>query len=176
MFSQSTFSNKRLLFSFQKRLKEKIAIFWKNSIFKDENKQNKNKLRTYRELKSDFSLENFFLLDLQKDIISNYVRIRISNSKLLIEQRRYQNIPLENRICSYCNSDVEDEFHFVMKCKDLEQLRTKLFSDIRDIIPAFQDLSDIEKFKFIMCSNDYDVMKVCITGINEMYTKRKIRE
>ena len=174
--NQNTFSKKRLLFSFQKRLQEKFVSFWKNSIFMDENKPNKNKLRTYRDLKSDFSLEKFLLLDLQKDIISNYVRIRISNSKLLIEQGRHQNIPLENRICSYCNSDVENEFHFIMKCKDFEHLRTKLFSDITDIIPGFRDLSDIEKFNFIMSSNDYDVMKVCITGVNDMYSKRKLRK
>ena len=44
-------------------------------LYNDDNKTNKNKLRTYRELKSEYVLENFLLLDIQKILyltLSNY--------------------------------------------------------------------------------------------------------
>jgi hypothetical protein len=51
------------------------------------------------------------LLDIQKNIVSNFVKLRISNSNLLIEQGRHQNIPLENRLCPICKLEIENEYH-----------------------------------------------------------------
>jgi hypothetical protein len=80
-------------------------------------KQTKNKLRTYRELKSEYVLEIFLLLDIQKNIVSNFVKLRISN--LLIEQGRHKNIPLKNRLCPICKLEIENEYHFVIECNKL---------------------------------------------------------
>ena len=44
---------------------------------------------------------------------------------LAIEQGRHTNTPINNRNCKLCHSDIEDEFHFVMKC------------------PHFHDISDV---------------------------------
>jgi hypothetical protein len=47
--------------------------------------------------------------------MSNFVKLRISNSNLLIEQGRHQNIPLENRLCPICKLEIENEYHFVIE-------------------------------------------------------------
>jgi hypothetical protein len=39
-----------------------------------------------------------FVTGYSENIVSNFVKLRISNSNLLIEQGRHQNIPLENKV------------------------------------------------------------------------------
>ena len=65
------------------------------------------------------------------------MKLRISNSKLRIEEGRYTNIPKEDRICPLCNINIEDELHFVIVCNKLCPLRHKLFENIYEIIPTF---------------------------------------
>ena len=66
------------------------------------------------------------LLDIQKNIVFNFVKLRISNSNLLIEQGCHQNIPLENRLCSICKLEIENEYHFDIECNKLTSCRSKL--------------------------------------------------
>ena len=72
-----------------KKLRERFINFWKSNLFDDRNSANGNKLRTCREFKTEYTLEFFLLLDLDLDI-SNFVKVRISNSRLFIEQGRYK--------------------------------------------------------------------------------------
>ena len=43
-------------------------------------------------------------------------KLRLSSHCLCIETGRYKNVPLEHRICPMCKFDVEDEYHFMLKC------------------------------------------------------------
>ena len=79
--------------------------------------------------------KKFFLLDIQKNIVSNFVKLRISN--LLIEQGRHQNIPLENRLCPICKLEIKNEYHFVIECNKLTSSRSKLYSKVTEIVPNF---------------------------------------
>jgi hypothetical protein len=95
----------------------------------------------------------------------------ISNSNLLIEQGRHQNIPLKNRLCPICKLEIENEYHFDIECNKLTSCRSKL-SKVTEIVPNFLVMSDSDKFKYILSSNDYDIMKICVIGISEMYSER----
>jgi DNA-binding XRE family transcriptional regulator len=66
--------------------------------------------------------------------VSNFIRIRISNSTLIIEKGRHRKITLANRICPLCKSEVEDEFHFSMICDELKHIRNKFFQKLTDIV------------------------------------------
>jgi hypothetical protein len=112
------------------------------------------------------------LLDIQKNIVSNFVKLRISNSNLLIEQGRHQNIPLENRLCPICKLEIENEYHFVIECNKLTSSRSTLYSKVTEIVSNFLVMSDSDKFKYILSSNDYDIMKICVIGISEMCSER----
>ena len=61
--------------------------------------QSRNKLRTYRKLKEKFEIENFLKLDIGKTDMSNFMRIRISNSNLMIEKGRHKKLSVDLRIC-----------------------------------------------------------------------------
>ena len=100
----------------------------------------------------------------------SFVKIRISNSNLNIEKGRYLNTPAEDRICKLCNSGVEDEFHFTIICSKLQSCREEFFKDICDVVPSFINMFDFDKFKFIFSSNDLDICKMCIVGVNKLYS------
>ena len=115
-------------------------------------------------------MKNYLCADVNKKSISTFVKIRISKSNLNIEKGRYLNTPAEDRICKLCNSGVEDEFRFTIICSKLQSCREEFFKDICDVVPSFINMSDVDKFKFIFSSNDLDICKMCILGVNKLYS------
>ena len=49
----------------------------------------------------------------------------MSSHNLAIEQGRHTNTPINNRHCKLCHSDIEDDFHFVLKCPHFHDIRRK---------------------------------------------------
>ena len=94
---------------------------------------------------------------------------------LLNEQGRHQNIPLEIRLCPICKLEIENEYHFVIECNKLTSSRSKLYSKVTEIVPNFLVMSDSDKFKYILSSNDYDIMKICVIGISEMCRNKLLK-
>ena len=123
-------------------------------------------------MKKKFEMENFLKLDIDSSDISNFARLRISNSILMIGKGRHRKIDLENRLCPLCNFEVEDELHFTKKCTKLQELRNKFYQKTSDILPSFYNLSDSEIFHLIFRSNAYDVSKCFLKGISEMHKFR----
>ena len=87
---------------------------------------------------------------MDKCSISTFVRVRISNCNLDIERSRYSKLPVEQRICRLCSTEVEDEFHLIMHCPKLSAYRVDLFESLSLVIPSFPYISEIEKFKYIL--------------------------
>lgn len=170
--NQNSFSKNRLTHAVFKNIKNDFIKFWKDSISKNVEAETGNKLRTYKDLKKKFEMEEFLKVDLNRTDVINFVRIRISNSSLMIEKGRHRKIALDNRLCPLCSLEIEDELHFCINCPKLEQLRSKLFTQLSDIFPHFINLTDLEKFHLIFQSNDYDVNVCCIQAISEMYKLR----
>jgi hypothetical protein len=59
----NTFSQNKLLKAIYNKLSDNFISYWKRKLYNDDNKTYKNKLRTYRELKSEYVLEKILLLD-----------------------------------------------------------------------------------------------------------------
>ena len=100
---------------------------------------------------------------MDKNVITNYTKIRISNSSLKIE--RHNKTPLENRLCPLCLAEVEDEFHFTVKCTSLYAVRDKLYDEISAIIPSFVIMTNESKFKFMYTYSEYDVIKELLSKV-----------
>ena len=66
-------------------------------------------------------------------------------------------------------AEVEDEFHFTVKCTSLYAVRDKLYDEISAIIPSFVSMTNESKFKFMYTQSEYDVIVKCI---NDMYNAR----
>ena len=99
-------------------MKEKYIEFWKESFDINSNEYNR-KLITYRIIKEDYKIENYLLSNANKEEIRSFTKIRISDSKLMIEKGRHKKVPKENRKCPLCTTEIEDEFHFVIHCRKL---------------------------------------------------------
>ena len=52
--------------------------------------------------KVNYELENYLLLRIDKKEITTFAKLRISDSKLMIEQGRHKQLPIENRLCPLC--------------------------------------------------------------------------
>ena len=131
---------------------------------------------------TDYSIERYLLSsDNSKEGISTFCKIRLSAHKLFIEEGRYKRggnnrIPLNERICKLCQNDVEDEEHFIFDCSKLEHIRKDFFYRLASISPSFIHKSGIERLKFILGNNEYDLNVICLTYLHDMYTERTFAE
>ena len=62
------------------------------------------------------SLQHYLKKCIPKKYVKYITMLRLSSHSLSMETGRYQGINTVNRLCQFCKSDVEDEFHFVLKC------------------------------------------------------------
>ena len=88
----------------------------------------KSKLRTYALIKENIGRESYL-----KDVRNTkhrqmLTKLRLSNHQLMIECGRHKKIPKEERLCEICHDGIEDEIHFMIKCKPLQQLRYPLIA------------------------------------------------
>ena len=90
-----------------------------------------NKLHTFSNIYSNFSLQDYLSFGLPKDKTRELAKLRISAHDLLIERGRYfrPRIPRESRLCTSCN-EIEDEEHFMLYCSMNSALRNDLFKTL----------------------------------------------
>ena len=50
---------------------------------------------------------------------------RVSSHSVAVETGRYQGVLDVNRVCNLCEDDIEDEFHFILKCPIYQNFRSK---------------------------------------------------
>jgi hypothetical protein len=177
--NQDTFSINSLTKAVFTKLRDRYLNYWYANLHNDEGNPNGNKLRTFRKFKVQYQLEQFLLTDVDKWALHDFIKIRISNSKLLIETGRHIKssngckLPLAQRICPLCNDGVEDEFHFVLKCNLLAHERSVMVSNICECMPSFILMDNETKLCFIMGNSDPDINRICIVGIHKMYQLRQ---
>ena len=93
--------------------------------------------------KPTFGLEKY-LVNLPFCYRVALTKIRTANHKLPIEKGRYRNIPREERKCTLCNLDkVGDEFHFILECPMLNELRLKYIPQFYFRRPNFYKYSQL---------------------------------
>ena len=165
------------LYHIKQRLKDIEMQIWSSEINNDTrtDKNHKNKLRTYRQFKTDFKREEYLL---HTPIVKHRIamtKLRISNHCLEIERGRYARPykKVEQRLCPSCPNKVEDEIHFTLQCKTYEQNRNILLESMEKITNL--DLSGIsEKSLFHKIMNPPP--KLCKTAAKFIYDCFKLRE
>ena len=136
----------------KKLLSSKYLTDWKyrNNSLKD------GKLVTYLFLKSNFRYEEYLTSVNNYKYRRSICKFRVSSHRLLIETGRYHSIPRHERICKNCTRNVvEDEIHFLIQCDKFSQEREKLLKLVYSKVNKFSDLSEKEKFYWILnCEDD----------------------
>lgn len=135
-----------------------------------------NKLRTYSKFKHKISFENYLTANVNRSIISNFTKLRISNHRLEMEIGRYSKTPPHLRFCKTCNLNaVEDEFHFICTCNAYSDIRKQFFKEISDIVIDFEKLSLYDKFLFIMSANEMDIISIVLQFVTTCFGIKKKR-
>ena len=111
-----------------------------------EDLQNSSKLKTLSILKDDLACKNYLLSVSNIANRTALTKFRLSNHNLMIEKGRYENMQLCDRSCPFCPDQIEDEFHFLVKCPIYTELRLKMLDDIKNIIHGFYYPSDENLF------------------------------
>ena len=83
-------------------------------------------------------------------------RFRVSSHNLMIEKGRHYRPKLErhDRICPCCKLTVEDECHFLTECPIYTNERNELYTTMRGSSRYFENMTNTDKFIFIMSNED----------------------
>ncbi len=156
-----------------KSLDHVILDKWDNEI------DNNRKLITYNDIKESHDPEYYV-----KYVDDRYLRkyltmLRLSCHPLAIETGRYKKIPQNLRICQNCNmNEIENEFHFVMKCTLYQQIRNGLFKFLNESNSEnwLKANTLYDKFKIIMQPYDQKSAITVCQFIKSCFDIRKQKE
>lgn len=91
------------------RLKDQFSQNWLSEIW------NSNSCINYRIFKHSHNFENYLTALPRADAIT-LCKFRTSCTKIPIVTGRYRNVDREDRICTCCNIDIGDEYHYIFIC------------------------------------------------------------
>ena len=132
---------------------------------------NTPKLRTYRTYKSVYETEPYVSRMMSRSCRSFMAQFRCGILPLKVETGPYQNIPVEFRLCIFCNDNVcESEVHFLLHCNLYNDLREELFVHVVRINPIFHRLSEFDKIGSLMSK---DIVKSTAQFIQKAIMKRR---
>ena len=86
----------------------------------------RNKLRTYCLFKTTYETETYCKIIMPLRHRSAFAKFRCGVAPLRIETGRYENKPLEERICPFCD-EIENETHVLFNCYLYDDFRNELF-------------------------------------------------
>ena len=132
--------------AFVQRLKDQYIQNWFSAI------NINRKLILYKDFKLNFTHEYYLDIISVRKFRHVLTQIRTGHHPLEIERGRYMNIPREQRLCKMCTSDIEDEYHFVLRCN--------AYNDLRNLyIPKkFYMNPNLHKFNMLFCSRSADIL------------------
>ena len=140
---QSVGNESMFLTQYVERLKNQQMQNW------NANCANNNKLKLYKEYKNVFGREPYItIIDVNK-FRTALAKFRCSSTNLMIEYGRYFNIEVDDRTCVYCETCIEDEFHFLLECP--------LYADLRnDFIDQYftNNPSRVKFCRLMNCTNE----------------------
>ena len=94
----------------------------------DSNKSS-SQSKHYFSIETEQRLENY-LLKLPDSQRIRTLRLRASLLRLLVTLERYDNIPYEQQVCTSRKSGhIGDEFHFILECQALQELKSKYIQE-----------------------------------------------
>ena len=113
-----------------------------------------NKLRTYALFKTVFEAETYCKKLLSLRHRAAFAKFRCEVAPLCIETGGFENKPLEERKCPFCDN-IESEKHVLLDCNMYSDLRHDLFYSRATIIePYFDTLSAENKIRFFFSNHD----------------------
>ena len=131
-----------------------------------------NKLRTYKGFKSTYETEMYLKVPMPFKVRQSFASLRCGTAPLRVETGRYENKPVNERLCELCDSgQIEDEIHFMTKCTAFTEERQQLYNNVSPYIVDFNQKSDTDRFLILM--GNANICKITARACHEMLTKRR---
>ena len=169
-FDETDMGGKLYVKQFSDKLKLYDQETWYQELFNDVGRSNGNKMRTYRLHKDRIHTEPF-LHCVNKYERSVFSRLRTGTLPLAIETGRYNNLPLEERICEHCQIHIEDEVHFAIDCPLYDDIRYAMLQVLETEYEDFNSRSSVVKYILLMLSIN---VKIITSTIVKMFYRRKL--
>ena len=118
-----------------------------------------NKLRTYRQLKDEYGVEQYVIKIKSVKERSALSKFRSGVAPINLELGRYLGIPVNNRFCNFCENCVEDEKHVLLSCPMYNGVRQALFTQACYINSDFMSYDEDAKLRFLF--NDDAIVSKC---------------
>ena len=136
------------------------------SIWEDKIKnENQSRLNFYQKLNNKFSPAKYIDVPCFK-LRRTIAKLRCSNHCLEIEKGRHQNIAREDRICKVCkDKKVEDEEHFLIKCKQYAQQKRKYQIIEQDAVDIMNNTDQNNLAKYLVSA--FNLRRDILDDINK---------
>ena len=135
-------------------VKQRLIDIHNQNILSDINSSSKCSM--YRHLIDHVTLQEYLCKPIYMQYKKFICKLRLSSHCLAIETGRYKNIPFDKRICSFCKEDIEDEFHFMLKCPAYHDLRVQFLK------PYYYRRPSV--FKLIQLLSSQNTKELCNLG------------
>lgn len=148
-YSQSFINRTWLQNALKQKLNDVFIQNWTSQI------QCTSENNIYKVFKTSFEQSKYISI-LPTALCKLFMRFRTRNHRLPIETGRWSSIPVNQRLCSYCN-ELGDEFHYLLTCKHFETERKhylKRYYYTHPNIIKFEQLMNLKKYD--------DLIKLCI--------------
>ena len=155
------------------RLKNSFMNSWVNDL---RNGHESSILRTYSLYKTNFGIKNYLNYISKPKFRIALSKLRASSHDLEIERGRYirPKLNLNERLCMSCHV-IEDEEHFVTVCINNLDMRETLFNKIATKELSFANLSNREKFIYLMSCNDRQILTWFGKFLHNSFQTRNLR-
>ena len=156
-------------YKINKECKENYQLIWDSKI------KELPKAISYNFFKSSSNLEKYITVITNRKHKIALGRLRVSSHSLMIEKGRHSRpkIEREERYCPYCVNLVEDECHFITNCPLYNVSRTELVQEIRKTCLYYHEMTDIQKFIFVMTNENTSIIKKLAKFVFISMEKRK---
>ena len=107
------------------KIRSIFTEFWNSELSMADIRSVRNsKLRTYKQFKNKFALENCLNVTPNFENRKLIAKFRCSDHELMIEKGRQKKIDVEERLCYMCSEKkLEDELHFLLECHAYDRIR-----------------------------------------------------
>ena len=107
------------------KMRSIFTEFWNSELsMADIGNVRNSKLRTYKQFKTKFALENYLIVTPNFENRKLIAKFRCSDHELMTEKRRHKKIDVEERLWYMCSENkLEDKLHFLLECHAYDRIK-----------------------------------------------------
>lgn len=83
-----------------------------------------------------------------------FAKFRCGVAPIRLETGRDEGLPVDERVCPFCQIDVEDEMHVLLNCDIYDSIRSELLGKAVKVNYNFNFLSDEQKLTFLFSNHE----------------------